>query len=51
MARNFLSKNLVYRNEDFKKRMKELMRLEDIARMRKPETNRSIVTESWRRIR
>jgi len=45
LARNFLSKNLLYNEEKFTERLKELSRKENYARFRRPRLSNSVLVE------
>lgn len=51
LARNFLSKTLVYGEEELINSVEELSRAENYARYRQPGINKSILIEAWARVK
>ncbi|XP_011694047.1 PREDICTED: uncharacterized protein LOC105453624 [Wasmannia auropunctata] len=51
LARNFLSKVLTYGERDLIEKVEELSRQENLARLRQPNINKTIVTEAWQRVK
>lgn len=51
LARNFLSKNLIYGERQLIEQIEEYTRKENYARLRQPMLKRSILSESWQRVK
>lgn len=51
LARNFLSKNLIYGERQLIEQIEEYSRKENYARLRQPMLKRSILSESWQRVK